>query len=726
MKKHWVKMLCAVLAMGLAGCNKTETPIVDPIDPVGGETGYLGFQINYAGGTSTRAWGDDNNHAFNAGSENEYVLAGEQSAHRAFFFTSDGAFHSASMLMYLNGPTDSGNHKHDGVYADQEKFYAAVARRGVNDEDVEAAWPSYVLIVLNGRPSRLDKIESELEGDLTMNGLLQRWTAKKLESGETLEEEGIIAFYKIGDTNYFTMTSSSFVDSNGDLQTATAITEANFALTAEEAMQNPVTVYVERVAAKFEVTFGKDADHFGGDSGNVSFVFKSEIDQKFDDGSGTVKDVPWAVRVTGWGINALEMQTYLFKNLENQGGNYTTSSNAYANIPVSFGQEYENMFSNNFIWNGYDLHRSYWAVDGNYTTGEYPNQFRQPLENHSGKAFQEGDNYDWTFGENGDYEDPYADNYPWALDYNSFERMNNQSTYRYSVENTFGGEIKGYDYMIKGTHVLVAAELLLGEEADAVDEGAETVQRSTAPSDKYRVEGTFYTLNGYIAAQFGTIVRNLAVDDRTVKNIGAYPDDTDGHVASFTIFKAGGGLWFKKESDQTYTKLTAEHFTTAPAYLVGSDGKVTISLNLPEGAKVYAAPYVTGEGPDEQPNFVQADGSTPVTPQEITRNMMLSMIYTFTQPADHFNEGKMYYAIPVKHYKDVRTPAAESLQVGDYGVVRNHWYKFNITSVIKPGTSVDDPNQPIVPNYDDDNRYIGVEIVVLPWHIVNNGEIGLQ
>ena len=724
MKKHWVKLLCGVLVMGLAGCNKADAP-VDPVDPVGGETGYLGFQIKYAGGTSTRAWGDDNEHSFDAGSESEYVLAGEQSAHRAFFFTSDGKFHSASMLMYLNGPSDESS-THLPSHA-QEKFYAAVARRGVNDEDVESAWPSYALIVLNGRPSRLDKIESELEGDLTMNGLLQRWTAKKLESGETKEEEGIIAFYKIDDTNYFTMTSSSFVDSKGDLQTATAITEDNFALTAEEAMQNPVTVYVERVAAKFEVTFGENEEHFGGESG-VSFVFKPKEDsnQKFDDGSGTVEEVSWAVRVTGWGINALEMQTYLFKNLEDQKGTYTSSSDAYTKIPVSFGQGYENLFDDGFIWNGYDLHRSYWAVDGNYTTGKYPNQFRQPLENHSGKAFQEGDNYDWTFGENGDYDDPYADNYPWALDYNSFERMNNPSIYRYSVENTFGGEIKGYDYMIQGTHVLVAAELLLGEEADDVTEGPETTAPVTAPSDKYRVEGTFYTLNGYIAAQFGTIVRNLAVDDRTVKNIGAYPGDTDGSVESFTILKAGGGLWYKEnDSDPKYTKLTAEQFTTAPAYLVGSDGKVTISLNLPEGAKVYAAPYVTGEGDEEQPSFVNAEGKT-VALQEITRNMMISMIYTFTQPADHFSEGKMYYAIPVKHYKDVRTPEAESLQVGDYGVVRNHWYKFNIKSVIKPGTSVDDPNQPIVPNYDDDNRYIGVEIVVLPWHIVNNGEIGLQ
>lgn len=724
MKKHWVKLLCGVLVMGLAGCNKADAP-VDPVDPVGGETGYLGFQIKYAGGTSTRAWGDDNNHAFDAGFENEYVLAGEQSAHRAFFFTSDGEFHSASMLMYLNGPSDeSSTHP---THA-QEKFYAAVARRGVNDNDTKDAWPSYALIVLNGRPSRLDKIESELEGDLTMNGLLQRWTAKKLESGETKEEEGIIAFYKIDDTNYFTMTSSSFVNTDGDLQTATAITEANFALTAEEAMQNPVTVYVERVAAKFEVTFGGNEDYLS-ESGNVSFVFKPEEDsnQKYDDGSGTVKEVSWAVRVTGWGINALEMQTYLFKNLEDQGGIYTSSSDTYKKIPVSFGQGYENLFGDGFIWNGYDLHRSYWAVDGNYTTGEYPNQFRQPLENHSGKAFQEGENYDWTFGENEDYDDPYADTYPWALDYNSFKRMNNKSKYRYSVENTFGGEIKGYDYMIKGTHVLVAAELLLGDEVKNVTEGPETTKPETTPSDKYRVEGTFYTLDGYIAAQFGTIVRNLAVDDRTVKNIGAYPRDPDGSDKSFTIFKASGGLWYKeKDSDPKYTKLTAKQFTTAPAYLVGSDGKVTISLNLPEGAKVYAAPYVTGEGDEEQPNFVEADGLTPVTPQEITRNMMLSMIYTFTQPADHFSEGKMYYAIPVKHYKDVRDPAAESLQVGDYGVVRNHWYKFNITSVIKPGTSVDDPFQPIVPNYDDDNRYIGVEIVVLPWHIVNNGEIGLQ
>ena len=62
--------------------------------------------------------------------------------------------------------------------------------------------------------------------------------------------------------------------------------------------------------------------------------------------------------------------------------------------------------------------------------------------------------------------------------------------------------------------------------------------------------------------------------------------------------------------------------------------------------------------------------------------------------------------------------------MGDFGVVRNHWYRLNVRTIANVGIPVDDPDQPIIPDPEDD-YYVAFEIVVLPWHIIDMGEIDL-
>ena len=57
--------------------------------------------------------------------------------------------------------------------------------------------------------------------------------------------------------------------------------------------------------------------------------------------------------------------------------------------------------------------------------------------------------------------------------------------------------------------------------------------------------------------------------------------------------------------------------------------------------------------------------------------------------------------------------------MGDFGVVRNHWYKLEVEELVKPGIPVSVPTQPIIPNVDPEDRYIGVNIHIIPWHVIN-------
>lgn len=86
-----------------------------------------------------------------------------------------------------------------------------------------------------------------------------------------------------------------------------------------------------------------------------------------------------------------------------------------------------------------------------------------------------------------------------------------------------------------------------------------------------------------------------------------------------------------------------------------------------------------------------------------------------------YKGGKMYYNIPIQHlYED----AAEGIQEGEYGVVRNHYYKLTITSLEKLGTGVWNPDGsewPIVPppTPDPDYYQLGAKINILSWRVVD-------
>lgn len=98
----------------------------------------------------------------------------------------------------------------------------------------------------------------------------------------------------------------------------------------------------------------------------------------------------------------------------------------------------------------------------------------------------------------------------------------------------------------------------------------------------------------------------------------------------------------------------------------------------------------------------------------------------------HYPNGVCYYAALIKHFGDFETPWEENLSMenttegvygdnsnnflGRYGVVRNNWYKVNITGVRTLGTSVVPPLTPDVPD-DQVERYIKVEINITPWVI---------
>ena len=87
----------------------------------------------------------------------------------------------------------------------------------------------------------------------------------------------------------------------------------------------------------------------------------------------------------------------------------------------------------------------------------------------------------------------------------------------------------------------------------------------------------------------------------------------------------------------------------------------------------------------------------------------------------YWNGGNTYYFAPIKH--QAATAATETEPATNfYGVVRNHVYKMNISSITGYGTPVANPNQAIDEPEDptEGDTYMNAEVVILDWRIVEN------
>lgn len=92
----------------------------------------------------------------------------------------------------------------------------------------------------------------------------------------------------------------------------------------------------------------------------------------------------------------------------------------------------------------------------------------------------------------------------------------------------------------------------------------------------------------------------------------------------------------------------------------------------------------------------------------------------------YWNGGNTYYFVPIKH--QTATTATEDLPATNYyGVVRNHYYKVNISQIIGYGTPVSDPAQyidsPEVP--EDKESWMAATIEILDWKVVENNGVVL-
>ena len=268
-----LSMIAATAAISLASCS-SEEPLGNNNDgQVYEGIGYMSFSIaNPADGTRagefTPGAGDEQStdengkldEWFNNGSANEYAVCPNKDANVAFYFDKDGVFWGMSTLQPFNSnataaPGEPDGHPAHNTYA--EKYYTYVTRW--RNDDSAAEKPSQVIVVLNADPDKLSTIANARPTVETLT-----YHIENVFKGKAY----VYGSYQYAGNKYFTMTNSSFRDENANVDnTVTQITPDQICETAELALQHPVTVYVERLLAKFELNHDDVYYPFAANSG---------------------------------------------------------------------------------------------------------------------------------------------------------------------------------------------------------------------------------------------------------------------------------------------------------------------------------------------------------------------------------------------------------------------------------------------------------------------------
>lgn len=156
---------------------------------------------------------------------------------------------------------------------------------------------------------------------------------------------------------------------------------------------------------------------------------------------------------------------------------------------------------------------------------------------------------------------------------------------------------------------------------------------------------------------------------------------------------------------QYYTSTDNTHYTQ----LSGSD----IDFKDPDATMVQyrVTPTLAADTEGVTKKYYTKNPGTTSDFTEVNKSTVLAAIEA--SKAEVRKDGKAYYYVPIKHL-------GKAGELGEYGVVRNHFYKITLTDIKGFGTPVYNPElviDPTVPTYD--NTYLAARVQVLQWRVVN-------
>lgn len=462
----------------------------------------------------------------------------------------------------------------------------------------------------------------------------------------------------------FVMTSSSFVDGNGNPCCAAAITEANIRQSREEALNYPVDVYVERVVAKVRVK--ADWDNTIKVLPGVKYDGKTytaiALTSKLADGTTTKK-------ITVDNTEGGEQVYAIFRNWDL----WWTADNSYLIKKVdNWAQQLGDW------WNHYSYHRSYWAENpAGVKLNKHPHNFASKNILASG----------------------------------SFSAANVANEAAYCLENAAKAKNNG----LMGTYnpdnattprtLVYLSALLVTVDANKEAKPVELAEWASTRGTVGTIKASMFKVNENVV-----YLRSA----KPISTNGGSTTDPDGNTVNvgtdtYKLYAVtADDLHFVSGLDAGMANDDVENSPRYLSYLVLNDN-ITREEN---GAPVEL----------DTKFYQKVNGAV----SELGDKEAANAIFKSVGGAKVWNTGNTYYYHEINHLGPSNVPAYE--QKGYYGVVRNHIYEVALNNVYGLGTPVltpedlDDPDswEDIIPQKPTNEFYLGARVNILSWRVVPN------
>ena len=712
-------LFAAAAAVALVSCNKEQDKSADGLE-TDGPKNYMGFTISMPDAT-TKAAGGLNTYQVGEAYENAI-----KTLH--FFFYRDGAYISwgyGDMANSFNSETAGAagsnvEETHPAPYGTSGEYTGVVVLEST------MAMPNQVLCVVNSRNpdwyrnKTLEQVKS----------VLHTGSADALTPFSTTTFKDFQ--YMDGGSPYFVMFTSPMYGSNAsgvkevkyvtdiyaeETSSGSGVFTANSYIknTREEAQAKPVEIYVERMAARLEIANLSDIVDANG------FVKKANLDASmiYPASDPLYPNEPtFDIKPLAWSVIAANKKAYSLKKIDLNWWNQTGTNQAFNGNWLESGSTMRNPLKTSEQM----YTRINWTKDPNYDEYALANRNYYP---HSAREYT------------ADSELKYWNANEIKAHYDAGEASEGDIIQRYCYENTFPATFQGSP-RITGSMLLLYAQ--------AKKHGAADYE------DLYAYMGQIYNAQQYCEHLLSTIAAHGhgfyykdGSDYKPIRTEPTFTNPANGYfksVKATTFDEAYGTRQYARISDQTATmsvknpsKKLIDLYEEWIFDLSGGLQARSYDTGFPEltpvtDEKGYADGYVTLIPTASCPQLYVLDTDKTTNPAydpavakseyraATDSDLALGFLGSVVEPANKYTKGCMYYAIPIEHFGMATTAGTDPKPLeGNYGVVRNNFYKVSIGTIKSLGHGIDDVTEPIVPGDRKKPYYIAAKINILSWQL---------
>lgn len=322
-------VLASALMLVVASCSSSDD-ITGGNGNAEGSTSYLVINLNSVGNApASRVAYEQGNGKYDDGEDLENRI----NKVRFYFYNADGTAYK------LQNVTNGG---------DQNWIDRTITKTETGDPSVTVSGKTQAVLVLSGEsnvsPASMLAVVNPDVGSSQLNGtMVSRWSKMRTElTGKTFHDE-----------SGFVMTNSTYEDGGKDL--CTTLLSGRTYPTQNEALDNPVDVYVERINAKVKAFIDPDNANFvkvttDETVDGVNFNGKYKTTKKVGDltvtkPDGSPQDIPVFAYIEAWGVADENDQSTYYKQIDVQ--NWTDATLGFDGTGTP--------------WSSRDYHRCFWS-----------------------------------------------------------------------------------------------------------------------------------------------------------------------------------------------------------------------------------------------------------------------------------------------------------------------------------------------------------------------------